>query len=140
MILALFQAGNQGGGTGEEIYTFIIFSFLIALVLFKIGLKVTKAPERTSIKWVLISFGIQIGIFFFLASPLILIGMTENQTPPFVLIIIFIILALFLDVHVLNIIHKLGIKRAVLCFMFIVVPFLLVAIALIVVVTSGGNA
>lgn len=122
MILTVFQNGNE---PGEGFFFFFTLMFIVALVLLKIGLVITKAEVRTGIKWVLISFGIQVGVFFFVAGPLMLAGFSETDGggPPAILIILFVIIALFMDVNVLNITHELGLKRALIVFIFIFIPF-----------------
>ena len=48
---------------------------------------------------------------------------TDGGGPPAILIILFVIIALFMDVNVLNITHELGLKRALIVFIFIFIPF-----------------
>ncbi|MHA1468917.1 MAG: hypothetical protein ACTSP6_12700 [Promethearchaeota archaeon] len=122
MILIIFQNGTE---SNEGLFFFFPFMFVLALILLKIGLVITKAETRTGIKWVLISFGIQVGVFFFVAGPLMLAGFSETDGggPPAILIILFVIIALFMDVNVLNITHELGLKRALIVFIFIFIPF-----------------
>ena len=95
---------------------------------------VTKAETRTRFKWLLASFGIQVGMFFFVGSPMILLGISGafgEQGPEVIFIIIFLVLALFIDLHVLNIVHQLGLKRALLVFGLMAIPFLIVSFAII---------
>jgi hypothetical protein len=115
------------------IYVMII-AFIVGLILLKIGLVISKAETRTGFKWVLGSFGIQVGMFFFVGSPLILLGISGafgKQGPEIILIIIFLVLALFIEVNLLNIIHRLGLKRALLVFGLMVAPFLIVSFSII---------
>lgn len=112
----------------------IIIAFIVGLILLKIGLVIAKAEARTGFKWLLGSFGIQVGMFFFVGSPLILLGISGafgEQGPEVILIIIFLVLALFIEVNILNIIHRLGIKRALLVFGLMVAPFLIVSFSII---------
>ena len=112
----------------------IIIAFIVGLILLKIGLVISKAETRTEFKWVLGSFGIQVGMFFFVGSPLILLGISGafgKQGPEIILIIIFLVLALFIEVNLLNIIHRLGMKRALLVFGLMVAPFLIVSFSII---------
>jgi hypothetical protein len=122
MILTVFQNGN---GPDEGIFFIFPIMFILALILLKIGLVITKAEIRTGIKWVLISFGIQVGVFFFVAGPLMLASFSGDSGggPPAILIILFVLLALFMDVNILNITHELGLKRAIIVFIFIFIPF-----------------
>ena len=122
MILTLFQNGENGENGlsfGLEIFVIIIIAFIVALILLKVGLVITKAEARTGFRWLLASFGIQVGMFFFVGSPMILLGLSGafgEQGPEVIFIIIFLVLALFIDLHVLNIVHQLGLKRALLVF------------------------
>ena len=117
-----------------QIIYVIIIAFIVGLILLKVGLVVSKAETRTGFKWVLGSFGIQVGMFFFVGSPLILLGISGafgEQGPEIILIIIFLVLALFIEVNILNIIHRLGILRALLVFGLMVAPFLIVSFSII---------
>ena len=139
MILTLFQNGENGPDFGPGLIVLIIIAFIVGLIMLKIGLVVTKAEARTGFKWLLSSFGIQVGMFFFVASPMILLGISGafgEQGPEVFLIIIFLVLALFIDVNVLNIIHRLGIKRALLVFGLMAIPFLLVSFSVIVLIVQ----
>ncbi|TFG22608.1 MAG: hypothetical protein EU529_10010 [Promethearchaeota archaeon] len=112
----------------------IVIAFIVGLILLKIGLVISKAETRTGFKWLLGSFGIQVGMFFFVGSPLILLGISGafgEQGPEIILIIIFLVLALFIEVNLLNIIHRLGLKRALLVFALMVAPFLIVSFSII---------
>ncbi|MFX1385165.1 MAG: hypothetical protein ACFFBP_22325 [Promethearchaeota archaeon] len=134
MILTLFQNGENGSDFGPGLIVLIIIAFIIGLIMLKIGLVVTKAEARTRFKWLLGSFGLQVGMFFFVASPLILLGISGafgEEGPAVILIIIFLVLALFIDIHLLNIIHRLGIKRALLVFGLMAIPFLIVSFSVI---------
>ena len=134
MIFMMFQNGQSDMG----IYITIAVFFVVGLIMLKIGLLITKAEARTGIRWTLISFGVQVGIFFFVAAPLILMGISGafgEQGPAVVLIIVFMILALFIDLHVLNVFHKLGIKKALLVFGLMAVPFLIVSFSIINLIT-----
>ncbi len=125
MILTIFQ---YEGTEQYTIFTLLPILFIVALILLKIGLVVAKAEEKTSMKWVLISFGIQVGLAFFISSPLMLIGIAGGFEggPDIALIIIAIIVSCFVDLNVLNAIHKLGMKRAFIIFVLIAVPLIMV--------------
>ncbi|MFX1393340.1 MAG: hypothetical protein ACFFAH_07180 [Promethearchaeota archaeon] len=134
MILTLFQNGENGQDFGPGLIFLIIIAFIVGLIMLKIGLVITKAEARTGFKWLLWSFGIQVGMFFFVASPMILLGISGafgEQGPEVILIVIFLVLALFIDIHLLNIIHRLGIKRALLVFGLMAIPFLIVSFSVI---------
>ena len=76
MILTLFQNGENGPDFGPGLIVLIIIAFIVGLIMLKIGLVVTKAEARTGFKWLLWSFGLQVGMFFFVASPMILLGIS----------------------------------------------------------------
>ena len=132
MIFMFFQFDTPEMGIG--LYITIIFAFIIGLIMLKIGLVITKAEARTAFKWLIGSFGIQVGMFFFVASPLILMGVSGafgEHGPEIILIIIFLIVALFMDIHILNVLHRVGLKRALLVFGFMALPFLMVTFSII---------
>ena len=111
----------------------IIFSvslILVDILLLKIGLAITKAQEKTNMKWVAGSFGIQFGIIFFVASPLFLLGMMGRlggegeEGGEGGIIILVVLFSLFIDLNVINVIHKIGIKRSVVVVIFVVGPII----------------
>jgi len=137
LIFLLFQEGSDPF-SDETIFMTLGIMFGLALVLLKLGLIVTKAEVRTGFKWVLISFGTQVGIFFFVGGPLMLLGFAGEMEggPPVILIIIFIFLALFIGVNLLNVMHQLGMKRALIVFLMMLIPFLVVDVILIMLLVS----
>jgi len=137
LIFLLFQEGSDPF-SDETIFMTLGIMFGLALVLLKLGLIVTKAEVRTGFKWVLASFGTQVGIFFFVGGPLMLIGFAGEMEggPPVILIIIFIFLALFIGVNLLNVMHQLGMKRALIVFAMMLIPFLVVDVILIMLLVS----
>jgi hypothetical protein len=125
MMFVIFQNGNGSTGPPPELLFLFPIMFGLALVLLKIGLILTKAEVRTGFKWVLVSFGIQVGVFFFVGGPLMLLGFSGMMEggPPVILILILIVVALFMDINVLNVVHHLGMKRALMVFLLILIPF-----------------
>ncbi len=100
-------------------------SFLFMILFFKLGLASVKSKTRKGFKWLAISVIMQLFIVALLASPFILIGFTgesEYKGPSPGLIIFAIILAIFLDLNIINVLHKTGLKRALLCFFLMLVP------------------
>jgi len=93
-------------------------------------------------KWVAASFGIQFGIIFFVASPLILLGMMGRlageggEGGEGGIIILVILFSLFIDLNVINVIHKIGLKRSVVVVIFVVGPIIT---AMIFLATSLGG-
>ena len=110
----------------EFVFYFLIpILCIVEIVVLKIGLSVTHAPEKKGFKWVLASFAIQIAVIFFVASPLMLMGMAGgfDGGESGGLITAFVLLALFIDINILNVIHKLGMKKAVAVFLLMMIPF-----------------
>ena len=131
MVFLFFQ---MSGAFQTGLYFGVLIGFIIGLIMLKIGLVITKADVRNSFKWVLASFGIQVGMFFFVASPLIIMGLSgafDEGGPAVVLIIIFLILALFIDLHLLNVLHQLGFKKALLVFGLMAIPFVFVSFSVV---------
>ncbi|MFX0034732.1 MAG: hypothetical protein ACFE9I_03715 [Candidatus Hermodarchaeota archaeon] len=101
----------------------------IALILFdilllKLALLITKAQEKKNMKWVAISFGIQFGVIFFVGSPLIIYGMVGRfQGDPGIIIPV-VIFSVFIDLNVINLIHKIGLKRSFVVMFFVVGPII----------------
>ena len=103
----------------EELTPIIIAIVLIVADIFilKIGLSITKAQEKTNFKWVAGSFGIQFGIIFFISAPMILGGLTGQMSeggPSPLLIALTIIFSSFIDLNIINVLHKIGMKRALI--------------------------
>ncbi len=103
---------------------------LVDILLLKIALAITKAQEKTNMKWVAGSFGIQFGIIFFVGSPLILYGMIGRFDGEGGMIILVVLFSVFIDLNVINVIHKIGIKRSIVVVIFVVVPIIIALIFL----------
>ena len=119
----LFQASPPPMGTMESLL-FAISLILIDILLLKIGLAITKAQEKKNMKWVAGSFGIQFGIIFFIGSPLILYGMIGRFDGEGGMIILVVLFSVFIDLNVINVIHKIGIKRSIVVVIFVVGPII----------------
>lgn len=104
----------------------LVSSLLGGFLLFKLGLFAIKAKRRTRIKWVAASFFIQFGLIFFICSPLFLLGMSGafNDGPEKIIPIVIpiILLALFIDLHIINIIHEIGLKRSLIVLIITFIP------------------
>lgn len=120
----------QNGMSKEEaVASLIILAALLIgdVFLLKIFLVMTKAEAKRNIKWVGISFLIQFGLIFFICLPLFLVGITggfDEQGPNPVVIIPFILLSIFIDLNLINVIHKIGIKRSIIVALFISIPII----------------
>jgi hypothetical protein len=119
----IFQFGMPSGGQMSLIISAVML-ILFDMLLLKIGLAITKAQVKKKMKWVAASFGIQFGVIFFISSPLLLYSMIgEFQGDPG-LIMMVIFFSLFIDVNVINLLHKIGIKRSVVVVIFVVGPII----------------
>ncbi|MFW9968991.1 MAG: hypothetical protein ACFFDF_02240 [Candidatus Odinarchaeota archaeon] len=104
---------------------FAVCLLLVDIIILKLGLIITKAQEKTNFKWVAGSFGIQFGLIFFISTPMILGGWTGQFStggPPIALIILTVVFCTFIDLNVINIIHKIGIIRALIIALLIMGP------------------
>jgi len=122
VIIMLFQIPEM-----EEIIPIIIAACLLLgdILILKIGLSITKAREKVNFKWVAGSFGIQFGLIFFISIPMILGGWTGQFSeggPPITLIILTVIFCGFIDLNVINILHKLGMLRSFIIVILILGP------------------
>lgn len=125
-MLMIFQNGTSNE---DAVTSLIILAALLIgdVFLLKILLLMTKAEAKRNIKWVGISFLIQFGLIFFICLPLFLVGVTggfDEQGPNPGVIIPFIVLSIFIDLNLINVIHKIGIKRSVIVSFFISAPII----------------
>ena len=98
---------------------------VVDIFILKIGLAITKAQEKTNFKWVAGSFGIQFALIFFISTPMILGGWTglySTGGPPIPLIVLIVIFCAFIDLNVINILHKVGMVRALIIAILILGP------------------
>jgi hypothetical protein len=133
MLLSILQMGLGWIGEYEEI---ILSGVLIVVDIFllKLGLFLMKSEYRTKIKWVGISFLIQFGAIFFISSPMLILGFTGAFSdgsstsggggPPAGLIVLAIVGSTFLDFNLINVIHKIGLKKSLLVTVIILVPII----------------
>lgn len=125
-MLMIFQNGTNAF---DEYGPLIMMAVLLVADIFilKFGLMITKAQSKRNLKWVAISFLIQFGAIFFISLPTFLMGMTGemDEGPHPGIIIPIVVLAVFIDINLINIIHKIGIKRSVVVAFLILVPIIL---------------
>ena len=108
----------------------IVVLVLGDILLLKVGLAITKAQEKKNMKWVAGSFGIQFGIIFFISSPLLLYGMLGKfQGDPGVIAPI-VLFSVFIDLNLVNVIHKIGLKRSVVVVFLIIGPIIVAMVIL----------
>ncbi|MFW9882457.1 MAG: hypothetical protein ACFFG0_56060 [Candidatus Thorarchaeota archaeon] len=110
-------------GIGEPPSIFIAIPLMVgSFLLFAIGIYAAKAQEKTNLKWILGSFFIQFGVIFFVSSPLLLYGMTGQFNGDPRLIIPVVILSIFIVINMVNVIHKIGLKRSFIVVFLFVLP------------------
>ena len=100
------------------------------IFLLKLALVITKAQKRRRMKWVAGSFLIQFGIIFIISSPLFLLGFMGGFHGELDVIIPIIILAVFIDLNVINVLHQVGLKRSFGILLITIVPIIIVMIIL----------
>ena len=129
MLFTFLQMGTPSIG---ELIPFIIMGAFAAgdILLLKLALVVTKAQKRTRMKWVAGSFAIQFGIIFIISSPLFLLGFMGKFQGELNVIIPIVILSLFIDLNVINVLHQVGLKRSFGILLIIFVPIIIVMIML----------
>jgi hypothetical protein len=111
---------------------FIFIGIIVGMVIFetiilKIGLSVSKAEVRKDFKWVFASFGIQIGLFLFIGSPIYLMlfaGAFQDGPPPLSIIIPLVIAFSVADVNVINVLHEIGIGKSIIVFILVGIPLI----------------
>ena len=113
----------------------IIFMVAVAagdILLLKLSLVITKAQVRTRMKWVAGSFLMQFAIIFIISSPLFLLGSMGvfQDDGPGPIIIAIIILSVFIDLNIVNILHQTGLKRSLIIVLIVLVPIVFIMIGL----------
>ncbi|MFX1567664.1 MAG: hypothetical protein ACFFCV_04765 [Promethearchaeota archaeon] len=119
----LFQIGIPVGAQMGLIISAVLL-ILFDMLFLKIGLAITKAQVKKNLKWVAFSWVIQFGVIFFIGSPLILYGMIGRfqGDPGIIMLVIFF--AVFIDVNIINLLHRVGLKRSVVVMIFVVGPII----------------
>ncbi len=127
MLFIFLQMGNSSIG---ELIPFIIMGLFAAgdIVLLKLALMVTNAQKKTRMKWVAGSFAIQFGIIFIISSPLFLLGFLGSFHGEPDVIIPIVILAVFIDLNVINVLHQVGLKRSFVILLITFVPIIFIMI------------
>ena len=129
MLLTFLQMGTP---SIEELIPFIIMGVFAGgdILLLKLALVVTKAQKKTQMKWVAGSFAIQFGIIFIISSPLFLQAFMGSFKGELDVIIPIVILSLFIDLNVINVLHQVGLKRSFGILLITFVPIIIVMIIL----------
>ena len=125
----------QGGGPPLPIVIALIVIGLSALgvsiLTFKIGLGIVKAESKTKFKWALISYFIQLIVIGVIASPMILMGIAgafRYEGPPISAIIITLVVAIFIVLNTINVIHHTGLAKALVPFLFMLIPLIIAGV------------
>jgi hypothetical protein len=122
-----FQLLQFGPMSVDMSSIFLILILTVAdLVLLKLGLIITKAERWKKMKWVAASFFIQFGVIFAIGSPLFLLGMIGAFNGDFGAIIPVVIICAFVDINVVNAIHRIGLKRSLVIVAIIIIPMVFV--------------
>ena len=129
MLFTFLQMGTPSIG---ELIPFIVMGAFAAgdILLLKLALVITKAQKRTRMKWVAGSFAIQFGIVFIISSPLFLLSFMGKFQGDLNVIIPIILLSLFIDLNVINVLHQVGLKRSTGILLITFVPLVIVMIIL----------
>jgi hypothetical protein len=124
MMFQLLQMGNNLKGLGP---IFLFLGLLVAdLVLLKIGLVLTKTKRWKKMKWAVASYFIQFGVVFSIGSPLFLLGIIGAFRGDPAGIIPVVIISAFVDVNVVNVIHRIGLRRSLVVVVIILVPMIFI--------------
>ena len=127
MLLAYLQMGTF---SMDKLFPIILMAALAVgdILLLKLGLVITKSQTRTRMKWIAGSFLIQFGIVFIISSPLFLLGIIgayQGQPQGMVPVILF---SVFIDLNIINILHKIGLKRSFVVVVLTFVPIFLIMV------------
>ena len=130
MIHVYFQFSGIPGELIPFVYAGITFGLMILswIPLLKIGLMITKAEEKKKFTWVVLSACIQAGAVFFIMLPIFLSGFTGEMEhgPDVVLILGIMCLGLFIDLNIINVLHQVGILRALFIFVLEIIPVIII--------------
>ena len=130
MIYVFFQESSIPGELIPFIYAGVTFGLMILswIPLLKIGLIITKAEVKREFKWVILSALIQAGAVFFIMLPIFLSGFTGEMEhgPDVGLILGIMCVGLFIDLNIINVLHQVGISRALFIFILEIIPVIII--------------
>ncbi|HDZ18479.1 MAG: hypothetical protein Lokiarch_17080 [Candidatus Lokiarchaeum sp. GC14_75] len=115
-----------------EYIPFIIAAALLGggVLLLKLSLTITRAKDKTDMKWVAGSFFIQYGTSFFISVPIILdkiikvMSGVRYKGPTAPLVVVIITVSIFILINFTNMLHKPGVIRSIIIISFIVGPMI----------------
>ena len=130
MVIEIEMLLQMGGPIDEETILLILMAAFAGgdILLLKLGLTITKARERTRMKWVAVSFLIQFGVIFIISSPLFLLGFAGKFDGGPGVVIPIIILCTFIDLNVINVIHQVGLKHSLIVVSIILLPIVFIMV------------
>lgn len=144
MLFLIFQDGGWDFGPYTPfIISGMVFAIMIVswIPILKIGLIITHAEAKRGWKWVIVSACIQAGVVFFIMFPYFLTSFTGEMEggPDIGLIIGLMCLGLFIDLHMINVLHRIGLKRALLVFVLEIIPVVIIMGFALGMGGNGGN-
>jgi len=126
MIFNILQLGGNIPLGMILTYSILVgFGFIFSVLLLKLGLKFVKAERRRTFKWTAISFFLQVLVIFMMGSPFILLGFANalsDKGPPMGIIILMVVIAVFIDMNVINVIHRTGLLKSLWPFLLMAIP------------------
>jgi hypothetical protein len=135
MLMSIFQ----GVSIPSQLFPLFIAGLTFGMMalswipLLKIGLIISKAEVKSEWKWVLASSFIQAGLSFFIMSPIFInmfsdfgTGEGPGDTEIFGLIFGLLALGMIINLQVINVIHHIGMKRALLIFVLEIIPVIII--------------
>ncbi len=140
----LFQYDQNNGTNGfdpSELPIDLFWALIIIAIasvsgifLLKLGLRIVKAEKRTKLKTVAFYYLFLLGTIFIINAQNFFMGMEGG--PDFFFIFFFGGLSLFITTNMANIIFDLGIKKAIVVSIFIVIP---ISIAMSILMQTIGS-
>ena len=137
MLFALFQEG--GGISSEPWFPLMIAGITFGMMattwipILKIGLIITKAEVKREWKWVFASSLIQAGLSFFIMAPIFINMFAFSGEGPgpegdemMGLIFGLLALGMFINLQIINVLHQIGMKRALVIFVMEIIPVIVI--------------
>jgi len=135
MLMSIFQGGIMDSPFFPLIIAGVTFGIMAAtwIPILKIGLIISNAEVNREWKKVIISSLIQAGLCFFIMSPLFInmfLDFGSEHGPEgdemAGLIAGLLALGMFINLQVINVFHRVGMKRALIIFIMEVIPVIII--------------